>query len=146
MDSEGNFYAIWGSFDQGKLAYELKKFSPAFEPLATLASFEETRTPQVVPAYTSVLFLQIAPDDSIAWLDPVKYEITVADKEGRVLRKIIKDWEPVKITEAHEKRLIQQTWGDRGVRPGIKFEIPKYFHAGLCFLHRRRGPDLCPHV
>jgi len=133
VDSEGNFYAISGSFDQGKITYELKKFSPAFEPLATLASFEETRTPQVVPAYTSVLFLQIAPDDSIAWLDPVKYEITVADKEGRVLRKIIKDWEPVKITEAHEKRLIQQTWGDRGVRPGIKFEIPKYFPPVFAF-------------
>jgi len=127
VDSEGNFYVISRSFDQGKLTYEFKKFSPAFEPLATLASFEETRTPEIVPAFSSALYIQVTPDDSVAWLDPVKYEITFADKEGKVLRKLIKDWEPVKITEAHEKRLVQETWGDRGVRPGIKFDIPRYF-------------------
>jgi hypothetical protein len=95
VDSEGNFYAISRTFDETKTTYELKKFSPA--------------------------------------LDPLKYELTLMNREGKALRRIIKDCDPVKITEAHEKRLIQQTWGDQGIRPGYKFDIPKHFPPARSF-------------
>jgi 6-bladed beta-propeller len=127
VDSEGCIYAISRTFDQAKTIFELKKFSPALEPLGTLASFEETRTPQAVPAFSPSVFVQITRDENIVWLDPLKYELTLMNREGKALRRIVKDWDPVKITEAHEKRLVQQTWGDRGIRPGFKFEVPKHF-------------------
>jgi len=127
VDSEGNFYTISRTVDEAKITFELKKFSPTFDPLATFASFELTRTPQVVPAFQPALFVQITQDENLVWLDPLNYELTLMNREGKALRRIIKHCDPVKITEAHEKRLIQQTWGDQGIRPGYKFDIPKYF-------------------
>jgi hypothetical protein len=127
VDSEGNFYAISRTFDEAKTTFELKKFSPSFEPLASFASIEVARTPRVVPAFPPALFIQMTRDEGIVWIDFLKYELTLMDREGRPLRRIVKDWDPVKITEADEKRLIQQTWGDRGIRPGFKFEVPKHF-------------------
>jgi hypothetical protein len=126
-DSEGCFYAISRTFDQAKTTFELKKFSPAFDPLATFASFEVVMTPPVVHAFSPAIFVQITRDENIVWFDPLKYELTLMNREGKALRRIIKDFDPVKITEAHEKRLIQQTWGDRGIPPGISFEVPKHF-------------------
>jgi hypothetical protein len=133
VDSEGCFYAISRTFDEAKITCELKKFSPALDPLATFASFEEMRKPQVVQAFSPPSFIQMTRDENIVWLDPLRYELTLMDREGRALRRIIKDWDPVKITEAQEKRLVQQTWGDRGIRPGIKFEVPKHFPPARTF-------------
>jgi hypothetical protein len=127
MDSDGNFYAISRTFDESKTTFELKKFSPSFEPLASFASIEVPRTPRVAQAFPPALFIQMTRDEGIVWIDFLKYELTLLDREGRPLRRIVKDWDPVKITEADEKRLIRQTWGDRGIRPGFKFEVPKHF-------------------
>ncbi|MGB7296695.1 MAG: 6-bladed beta-propeller [Candidatus Aminicenantales bacterium] len=129
VDSEGNFYAFPRTFDETKVSFELKKFDPALEPLATFATYEVTRNPRVVRAFQPAqqLFVQISRDENIIWLEPLKYELTLMNREGKAVRKIVKDYEPVKITEAHEKRLIQQTWGDQGIRPGYKFDIPKHF-------------------
>jgi hypothetical protein len=129
VDSEGNFYAIPRTFDETKVTFELKKFSPALDPLATFATYEITRNPRIVRAFQPAqqVFVQITQDENIVWLDPLKYELTLMNREGKALRKIVKDYEPVKITEAHEKRLIQQTWGDQGIRPGFEFDVPKHF-------------------
>lgn len=133
LDSEGYFYAITRTFDEAKITHELKKFSPAFDPLATFASFEDVRTPRVVRAFSPPLFIQMTRDESLVWLDPLNYELTLMNREGKALRRIIKDCDPVKITEAHEKRLIQQTFGDQGIRPGYKFEVPKHFPPARSF-------------
>ena len=133
VDSEGNFYAISRTFDEAKTIFEVKKFSPALDPLATFASIEVMRTPRVVQAFSPALFIQMTRDESLVWLDFLKYELTLMNKEGKALRRVIKDCDPVKITEAHEKRLIQQTWGDQGIRPGYKFEVPKHFPPAQTF-------------
>ena len=133
VDSEGNFYAISRTFDEAKTIFEVKKFSPALDPLATFASIEVMRTPRVVQAFSPALFIQMTRDESLVWLDFLKYELTLMNREGKALRRVIKDCDPVKITEAHEKRLIQQTWGDQGIRPGYKFEVPKHFPPAQTF-------------
>ena len=127
VDSDGYFYAIFRSFDETKIVYEIKKFSPALEPLATFAAHEVMRTPGVVQAFSPALFIQVKKDESPVWLDFVKYELTLMNKEGKPVRRIVKDHDPVKVTKVHEKRLIQETWGDQGIRPGVKFEIPEHF-------------------
>ncbi len=133
VDSEGNFYTIFGTFDEGKVTYELKKFSPELVPLATFATFDVTRTRRVVPAFAPPLFIQTTRDENIVWLDFAEYKITLMNREGKALRRIIKDFDPVRITKAEEERLIQQTWGDRGIRPGYKFEVPKNFPPAHTF-------------
>ena len=133
VDSEANFYAISRTFDEDKTTFEVKKFSPTFDPLATFASIEVKRKPRVAPAFSPALFIQMTRDENLIWIDFLKYELTLMNREGKVLRRIIKDFDPVKITKADEKRLIQQIWGDRGIRPGYKFEVPKHFPPAQTF-------------
>jgi len=127
MDSEGCFYATSITFDEAKMLFDLRRFSPTLEPLATFAASELSMQPQVGWAFWPELSVQITRDENLVWLNPFNYELTLVNREGRALRKIIKDCDPVEITEAHKKRLIRQDWGDRGVRPGIKYKIPRHF-------------------
>ncbi len=133
VDSEGCFYAISRTFDEAKTTFELKKFSPLFDPLASFASIEVTRTPRVAKAFPPALFIQMTGDENLVWIDFLKYELTLMNREGKALRRIIKDFDPIKITKADEERLIRQTWGDRGIRPGYKFDIPKHFPPAQTF-------------
>jgi hypothetical protein len=133
VDSEGCFYATSITFDEAKMLFELRKLSPTLEPLATFAASELSRQPQVGWAFWPELSVQITRDENLVWLNPFNYELTLVNREGKALRKIVKDCDPVEITKAHEKRLIQQDWGDRGVRPGIKYEIPKHFPPVFAF-------------
>jgi hypothetical protein len=127
VDSEGYFYAISRIFDEEKVTFEVKKFSPSFDPMDSFASIEVEWKPRVVQAFMPTQFIQLTTDESLVWLDFLEYEFTYMNRDGKPLRKIIKDCDPVKITDAQEQRLIQQTWGDDGVRPGYGFEVPKYF-------------------
>jgi len=127
VDSEEYFYAISRTFDEEKITFEVKKFSPSFHPVATFASIDVTLKPRVVQAFLPAQFIQMTRDEKLICLDFLKYELTFMDREGKPLRRIIKDCDRVKITEAQEQRLIQQTWGDQGIRSGYRFEVPKYF-------------------
>lgn len=133
VDSEGNFYTIFGTFDEGKITYELKKFDPELSPLASFASIKVTQTPRVVPAFGPQLYIQTTSDENIVWLDFLKYELTLMNSDGKPLRRIVKDFDPAKITKTDEERLIRQTWGDQGIRPGYKFDIPKHFPPAQSF-------------
>ena len=133
VDSEGSFYAISRTPDEAKITFEVMKFSPSFDPLGTFASVEVKRAPQVAPAFLPAQFIQLTRDERLVWIDFLKYELALMNKEGKTLRRIIKDWDPVKITEAQEERLILQTWGDQGIRPGYKFDVPKHFPPAQTF-------------
>jgi hypothetical protein len=133
VDSESNFYAISRTADEAKITFGLMKFSPSFDPLATFASVEVKRTPRVVPAFLPARFIQLTRDERLIWIDFLKYELTLMNSDGKPLRRIIKDFDPGKITKPDEEKLIQQTWGDRGIRPGYKFDIPKHFPPAQTF-------------
>jgi hypothetical protein len=127
VDSEGNFYAISRTFDKKKLTFEVKKFSPSFNQVGTFASVDVAWKPRVVQAFLPAQFIQMTSDVKLICLDFLKYELTFMDREGKPIRKIIKDCDSVKITGAQEQRLVQQTWGEQGIRPGYRFEVPKYY-------------------
>lgn len=133
VDSEGCFYAISRTADEAKITFEIMKFNPAFDLLATFASVEVKRAPRVVPAFLPAQFIQLTRDERLVWIDFLKYELALISAEGKTLRRIIKDWDPIKITDAQEERLILQTWGDQGIRPGYKFDVPKHFPPARTF-------------
>ena len=62
------------------------------------------------------------------------YEIFFVNPEGRTLRKIIKDYTPVKITEADKEEMKKDAFGDRGIPPGFKLEFPKNYHPFYYFI------------
>jgi hypothetical protein len=135
FDSKGCIFADTRSYEETKMTAELKKFSPDFKPLSTLASFEEKRIPRVMTEFSPTFALQMRSDDKLIWsiAETEKYEFTITDSNGKVVGRIIKDHDPVKITAAIKERLTKESLGDRGLPPGYKYELPDQFPAFYYF-------------
>ena len=70
--------------------------------------------------------------DNVVWGYPVKYELFVLSPEGKTVRKIVKDYDPVKITKEDRERRRKDLLGDRELPTGFKLKFPKNYYA-FCF-------------
>jgi len=137
FDSKNNIYAETRTFEETKWTSDLKKFDPDLKPLATFASFEEKRLDQrLIRAFSPVFSLQIRSDDLLVWTiaQSDKYEFTIHDAAGKTVKRIIRAYDPVKITGVLKDRLIQESWAEKGIPADIKFEIPSHFPAIYYFI------------
>jgi len=127
FDSRGDMYAETRTFEETQWTSELKKFGPDLTPLATFASFEEKRLdPLLVHAFSRVYSLQTRSDDLLVWTiaQGDTYGFTISDGTGRIIKRFNREYDPVKITGAMKDKLIREVWGEKGIPPEIKFEIP----------------------
>jgi hypothetical protein len=137
FDSKGNIYAYTRSYGETMIS-ELKKFDSDLKPVATIASFEERRSPSE-QAFTARISHNVTRDDNIIWLITSKYELTVVNSEGRTIKRILKDYDPVKITKKIKDDLIKEEFGDRGIPPGMTFEVPSHFPPTRYFIVDEKG-------
>ena len=132
-DSKGNIIAqllVPGD----EIVYEIKKFDPNLNPIVTIGSIGQEVTPYVLNMVTPTLNVRVMKNDNIAWGYSEKYEIFVVSPEGKTLRKIVKDYKPVKITEEEKKRLIKEGFGEQGAPAGYKLEFPKNHYPYYFFI------------
>ena len=59
-------------------------------------------------------------DNSIIWGYSGTYELHILDERGHALRRIVKDYEPVRITEEEKRDWASFNYGDKGVPPNIR--------------------------
>jgi hypothetical protein len=69
---------------------------------------------------------QVLEEDKIMWGVSTKYELKIMSSEGELLKKIIKDYVPVEITEKDKQERKKFMFGDGPLPQGIKIEWPKY--------------------
>jgi len=130
FDSKSNIYAETRTFEETKWTSELNKFDPDFRPLATFNSFEEKRPdPRLVRAFSPVFSFQIRSDDLLVWTiaQGDKYEFAICDGTGKTIKRFNRAYDLVKIPGTIKDRLHREIWGDEGIPPDIKFEIPNHF-------------------
>jgi hypothetical protein len=124
LDSEGNLYGITIVREKENPRYELKKFDSELNYLHSLGS---SPTPSASTAgfnpFGGIILSQIDNNDQVICGYPENYEVNVFDKEGNLIRKIMKDYDPVEITEEEIKEATEST------PPEIKVSIPKYHMA-----------------
>ena len=132
FDSKGFIYADTRSYGE-TMTSELKKFDSNLKPVATLASFEEKRSPSE-QAFITRISHNVTRDNNIIWLITSKYELTVVNSEGRTIKRIMKDYDPIKITKKIKEDLIKEEFGDRGIPPGMTFEVPSHFPPTRYFI------------
>lgn len=115
FDSKGNIVAdIYRSFEDEqkrmKRAYEIVKFNQELEPLLTCISIdvtEEFRSRNYT--YGGVLvYWEIAKNDNIYVGYPRNYEFDIINPDGKIIRKIKKEFDPVKVTKEEEDKLPSQ--------------------------------------
>jgi len=136
VNSDGNIIACEGiSLNSGSEQKRiLKMFDSELNPIRTITtSLLETKMPEVhywemrwgyIPIHWGV-----SKEGSFIWGDRTKYEINVLSREGKLIKKIIKDCIQRKMTEEDKKRLMDEWFDGNPPPPGYTFEFPRYFPA-----------------
>lgn len=126
IDSEGTIYGslmILGL----KPRTELRKYNSNLDLISVIASIEYPNLPTMNP-FMPLIYWGVINGDSVIWGIPTKYELQTVNSEGKVIEKIIRDYDPIKITEI-EKEEMKRYLAKRGYSSIIKIEIPKYHLA-----------------
>ena len=105
---------------------ELIKYDSELKPLHTLFKSPPI-TPRVMYLVTPFVEFSLTKDGHIVWGYAEKYELQVVDSDGKVIRKILKDYVPIKITSEDRERITNERYGSRGIPPGYTLECSEHF-------------------
>ncbi|MGA2533526.1 MAG: 6-bladed beta-propeller [Candidatus Aminicenantales bacterium] len=120
VDSQDNVVGRPVIFLPSRVVYVLAKFDSGLKELFRVFSYEYDIVPNIRNMLPPECFWAVGINDNIIWGYSDKYELHLLDKSGHSLRHIIKDYEPVKITEEEKKEWASSVYGDKGVPSDIK--------------------------
>ena len=129
VDTENNIIARSTIMDPAGVRFVLKKFDSELNELFEIFSYAYERTPHVYNVYPPQCFWEVRGDDSIVWGFADTYELQILDRNGQIVRKIIKDCQPVEITEKEKQEWAQNAFGESGIPSDIKVNWDKYHNA-----------------
>jgi len=128
-DSKRNFIGSMRYQIGEKRVDELMKFDSNFRQLFTIDKLEYTDEPNVIYPFPPFILYIVLEEDKVLWGNWLHYHLQIADEVGKTTRKIIKDYDPVEITDEDKERDIKERFGGSGVPPDIKLEFPWYYPA-----------------
>jgi hypothetical protein len=103
LDREGNITASYMSVTK-EVTYYLKKFDQQLKETLPIFSVVVLKYPELNPFYPRCYWEPMG-EYHLVWGFADKYELFVIDSEGNTVKKITRDYDPVKITdEEKEKR------------------------------------------
>jgi len=135
LNGRGEIYADTRTYSETGFVSEIIKFSPDFKPLSTIASFESKRAgaERVLRPFSPSFLLQLTGNGDLVMAkgDTDTYEFSVMDPDGRPIRRIVKDYEPAKVSGPAKKRLLDQ-YGQ--IPSGYTIDLPDEFPALYYFI------------
>jgi len=143
IDSKGHI--IVGHVNVGEpVESVLKKLDSDLNPILTLATRPWVSKPPASIEYFEVLrstnlVWDVATDDNIIWGVLDNYEIFVNNPEGKIIRKIVKEYDGIEITTKEEKKLIKDWLGDNSVPPQLNLKFPKVYPPFIRFTCDEEG-------
>lgn len=138
-DSRGFFYGDTFNIEGGLIKYFVFKFDPEFNLLMTVATFEKMLRARETNLISERFVYQVMADDRFVWAHTKEYILHVLDPSGKLIKKIIKDYKPVKVSEKEKEKMISERWGERPPPPGYKIVCPKHFPPLYYFLCDEKG-------
>lgn len=124
FDSRGFLYSINWIFGE-KQGQEIAKFDQNMNRVATISSFKTETKPRVTIPFKNSHYFDLTSKDELVWLISSKYEMNVVNPEGKLIKRIIKDYEPKKITNADRERIEKEE--SSGLPQKITVELPQNF-------------------
>lgn len=132
-DSHGNIFGTSYIFDPENPYYVLKKYDPEIEPVKELARIKIKRRRGVINRFSPNIYMTVDDEDNIIFGYSKDYELQIFNPEGDLIKKIIREYDPVEVTEEEKEKATQ------GAPPQLKFEFSKYHPAFLRFVHDETG-------
>ena len=108
--------------------FALKKFNSDFEPIFTIESFEREKIP-LLESLSPKFHYCISKRDEIIWGHSGKYIINIHSFDGKLIKKIIKDFELTKIKEEEYSEQVERKFGGGPIPPEFEQELPKFYPA-----------------
>jgi hypothetical protein len=146
LDGRGNVLGreMGVAEDNTKMFFEIKKFDPDLKPLFTLDKIE---FPIPIPGSGNKMNIldlisvyQFGPEGNIYYGRNANYDIKIYSPEGKPLRSIQKDYDPVKVTQKDIDEMLERIPNVAG-GANIKdmFSFPDYFPPFQNFLLDDQG-------
>jgi hypothetical protein len=109
IDSQGNIVGQQIVTTESQLLREVRKYDSELNTLFTIASIDNTNMIQgKINPFQVVLFYQLGKENSIYISNPDAYEIKVLTAEGKLVKKISKDYESVEVTEKDKEDFFER--------------------------------------
>lgn len=112
---------------------EIKKFDSNLDVLMMIYKTEkdDSYLRRERKAWQPDLLCAVTPNDNIVWAYPKKYEFHVLNPEGKLIRKIIKDHDPMNVTKEDKERYMEryELSLSRLPRSRSKIIFPNHFPA-----------------
>lgn len=123
-DSSGNIYGyvlIMGT----KVTLDLVKFNQEFKPTLTITSREMPKEPPPAILLELIRF-HVLKDDRLIWGRTYEYEFNILDKNGKLIRQIIKDYNPIRLTKDNLIEEFKRRYPGKKIPPKLP-RIPDHF-------------------
>ncbi len=129
FDSQGNILGQQIVPTEEKLMREVRKYDSELNSLFTVASIDNTNLVQgKINPFQVVIFYQLGKDNAIYCSNPDAYEIKVLNTEGKMVRRILKDYDSVNVTEKDKEDFFERVPEIAGpIKDRIEF--PKIYPA-----------------
>jgi len=126
-DSRGFIYGDTFVLDGNSRKDSILKFDPEFNLVSTIATHEKAFTRLEVNPVREGLIYQVMADDRLVWAHTYEYALHIVGPDGKLIKKITKDYNQIKITEKDKGKIIKDMWGDEPPPSGFKIATPKSY-------------------
>jgi hypothetical protein len=129
IDSQGNIIGqeLVPVPDESKLFREVRKYDSELNTLFTIASIDNTNLIQgKINPFQVVISYQLGKENSIYISNPDEYEIKVFNSEGKPVKRILKDYESVGVTEKEKEEFFERV-GEVPAQVKDRIEFPKVY-------------------
>jgi hypothetical protein len=133
-DSRGFIYGDTTTRDGDNVTDIILKFDPAFEGSMTVAEKKLTLNYRELNPVFEWYMYSVMEDDCFIWGRNTDYEFTVLNQEGKSIKKVIKDHDPLKITKEERDKIIAERFGERGVPDFITLKFPDHYTPWFYFV------------
>ena len=114
QDALGNIYVQEAVIDPQDPRYLLKKFDPNMKFLAVLATTPAPK-PSAFNPFMAVAYWNIDESNNIIYGYPKDYEIQIFNPESKLIKRIMRRYDPVEIKEEEKKEQIKDIPQGRGI-------------------------------
>jgi len=125
-DSQGNLVGIEIAAPPPLGGKVIKKYDSHLKPLMVLAT-EDMGTRGVFDIGRPSCYCAVTPNDHVIWGDSKEYVLYVLDPEGNLIKKIIKEYDPLRISAA-ERNIYEKRYSEP-IKAGMKISFRDHFPA-----------------
>lgn len=125
-DSYGNFIGIVSLAPPPIGGKIINKYDSDFNQMTVIAEDEQGKKGVLDIAKISC-FCDVSPSDNIVWGNSKEYVLHILNPEGLLIKRIIKDSDPLKFTES-DKDIYKERYADAAKR-GLELNFPSHYPA-----------------